>query len=378
MPIGTEPRSRRISVDLLRGLAVLLMILVNHIGTGTPAFRQLLHASWHGWTLADLVFPIFLFVVGVSIPLALGPRLASGTATRAALARKSLRRAAILVGIGLLLHAFPFWTLELARWRFPGVLQRIGLVYLGAALTFLYLDRRQRMIGAFAILALYWLAMLTIPVPGFGAGELSPTGNLAAWIDQKILGSHTWRHAPGPGDPEGLLTTLPAIVTALLGISAGELLSNRALSTKCSLSFFVPGFVLLFTGFFLNPWIPINKQLWTPSFVLFTAGIGWIALELLEKLPQALTSGGLFAPLRWAGQNALALFVGSSALARLLFAIRLDTDSGRVHLFRYLFQSVYEPTLPTYVDSLAYASTFLLFWTFVAWWLDRKKIYIKI
>lgn len=378
MRTAIESSQRYPSVDLLRGFAVASMILVNHAGDSSKTYSQLLHAPWHGFTFADLVFPLFLFVVGVSIPLALGRPLEERSLAKWEISRRILRRSLLLVLLGILLNGFPFWNVELARWRLPGVLQRIGLCYGAAAVLWVALGRRTRIAVAAALLTLYWIAMLFVPVPGHGAGDLSPAGNLAAWLDHRVFGKHTWRHAPGPGDPEGLLSTLPAIVTALLGTLAGEALRSGASRLKRGFGLATGGVALTGTGLFLQTWIPLNKQLWTPSFVLLTAGIALLLLTLLESGAPELGTSSLLQPFHWMGRNALATYVGSVALARLLLAIRFETEAGRTSLYRYLYRSLFEAYLPPYWDSLIFALAHLLFWTLVAYGLYRKQFFIKV
>jgi len=213
--VGT---SRLVSLDALRGLTVAAMVLVNNPGTWRAVYAPLRHAEWHGWTPTDLVFPFFLFVVGVAIPLALGRRVAAGE-SRASIVARAARRSAIIVALGLLLHAIP--DFDLAALRIPGVLQRIGVCYLVAALVFLTTGWRTQAALVAALLAAYWAALTLVPVPGFGVGRLDPEGNLAAYIDRAVFGRHVWRLVP-VYDPEGLLSTVPAVATTLVGVLAGH------------------------------------------------------------------------------------------------------------------------------------------------------------
>ncbi|HVH13775.1 MAG TPA: heparan-alpha-glucosaminide N-acetyltransferase domain-containing protein, partial [Longimicrobium sp.] len=221
-PSDAPPRTERLlSLDVFRGLTVAAMLLVNNPGTWSAVYDPLEHAAWHGWTPTDLIFPFFLFIVGVSMAYSLVPRLERGDAP-ARLFAAAAKRFAILVGLGLLLAAFPYYTLDLSHLRLPGVLQRIGLAFLLASAVVLFARPRAQWIVAGALLLGYWAAMTLVPVPGFGAGELSRDGSLAAYVDRTVLGTnHLWASAK-TWDPEGLLSTLPAVATVLLGVFAGR------------------------------------------------------------------------------------------------------------------------------------------------------------
>lgn len=233
---GTAGRTERLgSLDAFRGATIAAMILVNNAGDWSKTYGPLLHAEWHGWTPTDLIFPFFLFAVGVAIPYAFAGRLQRSGGDFALLHRQITRRTLLLFALGLFLNWFPFYTVDWQAARIPGVLQRIAVVYLVGSLAWLHLGARSRAILAVVLLVGYWAAMVWVPVPGYGAGDLSPEGNLSAWIDHRVLGSHTWRRAPGPGDPEGILSTAPAIATALAGLFAGDRLrSSRQPPTASS------------------------------------------------------------------------------------------------------------------------------------------------
>ena len=232
------------------------MILVNNAGDWGKTFAQLLHAPWHGWTATDLVFPLFLFCLGVAIPYALDKRLERSGGRRAELVGQIARRTLILLALGFFLNWVPFIDVEWQRARIPGVLQRIALVYLVAALAYLYLRVRGRAVLSTACLAGYWMVMKLIPVPGFGAGDLSPEGNLAAHVDALVLGPHVWRWAPGPADPEGILSTVPAVATALIGVFAGEYLrSERPVKQKLH-GLIAGGILCIVSGLVASRWLP--------------------------------------------------------------------------------------------------------------------------
>src|SRR5262245_15973632 len=265
---------RLISLDVFRGLTIAGMVLVNNAGNWNAVYPPLLHASWHGWTPTDLIFPFFVFIVGVAIPLAFEKRKAIGGSQRD-LQLKILRRTLIIFGIGLMLNAFPFTMENLTHLRIPGVLQRIALCYFFAALIFVKTKVRTQAIIAAALLIVYWLAMKLIPAPGFAAGDLTMEGSLASWVDRTLLAGHTYRPLY---DPEGLLSTVPAVATALFGVLAGQWLMQKREPLEKIAGLFAVGALCVITGYVLNWGFPINKALWTSSYVMFTGGL---ALQLL-------------------------------------------------------------------------------------------------
>ncbi len=286
-----EPvQGRLVSLDVFRGATIVGMILVNNPGSWAHVYPPLEHADWHGWTPTDLIFPFFLFIVGVAIHLAYTKRLARG-ASRSALVRKAVKRSAILFGIGLFMAAFPVVQIdptfewlrpELGELRIMGILQRIALCYLAASILFLYARPRTRMYWMGGLLLAYWGALTPVPVPGYGAGMLDvPKATLPAYVDRLILGTeHLWTGADQMWDPEGLLSTLPAIVTTLIGLWTGRLLlSEERPHTKVA-TLFVRGSLLVVGGYVWNWAFPINKSLWTSSYVLFTGGLAMCALAL--------------------------------------------------------------------------------------------------
>lgn len=380
------------SLDVFRGATIAFMILVNNAGDWGATWGPLLHAPWHGWTPTDLVFPFFLFIVGAAIPFALGPRLESGSADFPALRRKIAKRSALLFLLGLALIWFPFYTVAWERARVPGVLQRIALVYLVAALAYLHLNLRGRAILAVTLLAGYWAAMKLIPVEGFAAGDLSPEGNLAFRIDHLVLGPHIWRYSPGPGDPEGIFSTVPAIVSALAGIFAGELLRrnagrNVAREAPRTLTYLtLAGAVLVLLGLALAPLFPINKNLWSPTYVLFTTGAALLALAATHFLVDVRRIEAWSRPFAVFGRNAILAYVGSGALARLLTLVKLpsgpgagpNADAGVVSLQAWLYSRLFEPCLPDPVASFGWALACVLLWLGILWRLDRRGLYLRL
>src|SRR5215207_3568279 len=232
---GTRETGRLDSLDAFRGLTIAGMILVNNPGTWGAIYGPLEHAAWHGWTPTDLVFPFFLFIVGVSVTLALSRRAAAG-GPRRGLPAKILRRSVIIFALGLFLGGFPFDNL--AAIRLPGVLQRIAVCYLVASFIFLKTGWRTQALIAAALLIVYWLLMTLVAAPGFAAGDLSTEGSLASYVDRALLAGHTWKPLY---DPEGILSTTPAVATTLCAVLAGHLLRSRRAPAEKVAALFVAG-----------------------------------------------------------------------------------------------------------------------------------------
>jgi predicted acyltransferase len=356
---------RLLSLDVFRGLTVAAMVVVNNPGTWQAVYAPLRHADWHGWTPTDLIFPFFLFIVGVAIPLALVP-----TASRA-LVLRIVRRAAVIFALGLVLNAA--FGVHPATIRIPGVLQRIAVCYLLAALLFMLTRARTQAVVAAALLAGYWAAMMLVPVPGYGAGDLSKEGNLAAWIDRAVLGPHVWR-ASRVYDPEGILSTLPALATVILGMLAGHWLrSARPLAQK-SAGLLGAGLAGTLAGLVWSAWFPINKALWTSSYVLFTAGLAGMVLAVCHHLIEALGWRRWARPFAVLGTNALLLFFLSTLMAVMLIRI---ADGGRT-LHRALFETVFAPWAEPATASLAYALAYLATWWAVMWAVQRSAVRLRI
>lgn len=354
MPAVRLSSPRLPSLDLFRGLTVAGMILVNNPGSWEHIYPPLEHAAWNGWTPTDLVFPFFLFIVGVAIPLSLGRRLEQG-ATRGALARRIAVRAILIVATGILLNAFP--RFEWASLRLPGVLQRIGVVYLFAALFWLVAGWRTRLGLTLTLLAGYCLAMLLVPVPGVGTGSLSPDANLAQYLDASVFGRHMWREH---WDPEGLLSSVPAIATAMMGTFAGEWLRTARPKVEQSALLFVAGGAAIVLGMIWDHWFPINKNLWTSSYALFTAGIAAQALGALRLVADewGWTEWGW--PFLVLGSNALAVFALSGLLGRILVVVRVPNGGESVVLREWIFSRGFESWAGPLNGSLAYAVTMVL------------------
>ena len=373
------PQGRLRSLDVLRGATIAGMILVNNPGDWGKTFAPFLHAEWHGWTPTDLIFPFFLFVLGVAIPLAFASRLERSGGDLRPLYLQILRRTIILFGLGLFLAWFPFYDVNWAMARIPGVLQRIAVVYLFASLAYLNLGVKGRAWLSAVILLGYWLVMKLVPVPGIDLGTIGPDGNPAAWLDHAVLGAHVWRNAPGPGDPEGILSSFPAVVTALAGVFTGEWLRSQRDRTEKLIGLFVWGTIISAAGYFFGYLFPINKNLWTSSYVVLTAGLALLSLAVIYYFVDIQGKDRWAGPFYVFGTNAITVFVLSGLVAKLMYKIRwTGADGATVTVKGWLYSHFFASWLPDYWVSLAWAVATIVFWWAAMRVLYQRRIFIKI
>jgi len=363
--------SRLSSLDAFRGLTIAGMILVNNPGSWKHVYAPLRHAEWHGWTPTDLIFPFFLFVVGISISFSFSKRMEQGI-EKNELYLKIMKRTVILFGLGILLALIPHFNLLTIR--IPGVLQRIALCYLFSSFLFLKTGVKGRCMASFSFLAIYWLMMKLVPVPGY-AGILDYEGNLCAYIDSHLLTGHLYK----PGfDPEGILSTLPAIATTLLGTLTGDWLrSSRRILHKTS-GILIGGLFFTLSGLLLHPLFPINKQLWTSTYVLFTGGVALLFLGFCYGMIEGMQIKKWSAPFLVLGTNAIAVYVGSSLMVKLISLIKVTTSGEVLPLKAYIYNHVLAPWAGQLNGSLLYPLFLILLWVGIMVPLYRKKIIIKI
>lgn len=272
VPAAPSPASRLVSLDVFRGLTVMGMVVVNNPGDWGHIYAPLEHAAWHGCTPTDLVFPFFLFIVGVSLGYALAGVKQRAEPQGPALARVA-RRAAVLFGLGLLLSLYPHFDFSVVR--IMGVLQRIGLVFLGCGVIYLKTNWRTQLFLLISLLVGYAALLQLVPMPGIEPANLEPTTNLGAWLDRSLFTeAHLWQQSR-TWDPEGLLGTLPAIGTGLLGLLAAQWLRHAGPTPAAKVrGLLAAGSLAAGVGLLWNAWFPINKALWTSSYVLFAGGAG--------------------------------------------------------------------------------------------------------
>lgn len=370
----TNTTNRIVSLDVFRGLTIAGMTLVNNPGTWSSIHWPLEHAEWNGWTPTDLVFPFFVFIAGISIPLAFANRLERG-GSRRELHLKVIKRTLIIFALGLFLNGFPHFEVETLR--IPGVLQRIAVCYFFAAIIFLNTKLRTQILITIALLLVYWALMKLVPAPGYVAGDLTKQGSLASYVDRVVFGKHVWAQAK-VYDPEGILSTIPAVATALMGVLTGQWLRSEKSRYEKVAGMFVIGAVCVAIGWAWNSFFPINKALWTSSYVLFTGGL---ALQFLALFYWLIDINGYR---RWAkpfeifGMNAIALYVGSGLMAELLGLIKVSSGGASVPLQEWIFQHLFASWASPINASLAFAIAFVLVWLGLMWILYRRKIFLSV
>ncbi|MEP2278962.1 DUF5009 domain-containing protein [Maribacter sp.] len=360
-------KERILSVDIFRGATILLMVLVNTPGTWSNVYAPFLHADWHGYTPTDLVFPFFLFIVGTSIAFSYKNRTVDAAAYKK-IAIRALKLIALGLFLGAFLIHFPFFK-SFSEIRFPGVLQRIGVVFFFAALLFINLNWKQLIWVAAILLIGYWLLMTFVPVEGVTSTLERAPNNLANWIDVKVFGSHNYK---ADYDPEGLLSTMPSIASSLLGVFTGLILTSKQ-EKKATILMGLGG-SLLIIGHIWDIFFPINKALWTSSFVLVTAGWANLILALIYYLTdiKKIEFGSVF---RYAGANAIVIYFLSSFISKVMGQIQI----GDTSLHGWLFQKVYvHDFLALETSSLLYGLSVVLFYSLVGYILYQKKIFIKV
>ncbi|WP_243042067.1 acyltransferase family protein [Dyella sedimenti] len=351
---------RLASVDALRGCTVALMLLVNDPGDWDHVYWPLEHAEWNGCTPTDLVFPFFLFVVGVSIALAIGPRVEQG-ADRGALMRAALQRALRILLLGVAINVLAWLVMPGAHLRFPGVLQRIGVCFAGAAAFAVFTRARTQWVAIAVLLLGYWGLLLA-------GGSLEPFVNIVSRTDHAVFGRFVYLVDPHTGlghDPEGLLGCLPSLATSLLGLRAGQWLREEKMRPLL-----IAGVLSLVAGYAWSLALPLNKNLWTSSFVLCTGGWAMLALWLCHVL---VDRRGWPAIGRRFGVNAVAAYAGSELMQILLPGLGLQDP-----LYRHAFAGWITPLAGPYVASLAFAMVFVAVWWGIVYAMDRRRLYLKL
>jgi predicted acyltransferase len=371
MPAVRVDSPRLQSLDVFRGLTVAGMLLVNNPGSWEQIYPPLEHAAWNGWTPTDLVFPFFLFIVGTAMAFALGRRLELGFRARQLIPR-IIWRGLLIILLGLFLNAVPHFQWD--HVRFPGVLQRIGVVYLAAGVIFVVTGPATEALVAAILLVGYWLAMTRLALPGMPAGSLSMDANLAQYIDLRLFAGHMWKTS---SDPEGLLSTIPAVATCLLGGLAGRWLRTDRPAGEKAAGLFVAGIVGILLGLLWDRWFPINKNLWTSSYVLFTAGMA------LQGLGACYTVIDIWNIRRWdwpflvLGSNALAAFALSGLWARFLISWHVGAGEDRDTLGGWIYEHWFASWAGPLNGSLAFAVVTVLLFVAVLAVPYRRRWYLR-
>lgn len=382
-PLTHNPNPRLLSLDVFRGMTVAAMILVNNPGDWGNIYAPLKHAEWHGCTPTDLIFPFFLFIVGVAIAYALGGKKDAGTDQRKLIV-SIIKRSFNIFALGFLLALiFPiFWdpikTFQTVR--IPGVLQRIALVYLITSLIFLKTSYKAQFKIFIGLLVLYWALMMFVPVPGVGYPNLEKETNLGAWLDRSILGTaHLWKEAV-TWDPEGLLGTIPAVATGMFGLLVGTWLKRKVRDESTKVAWlFSAGIAAVILGLLWDLEFPINKALWTSSYVLYTGGLATMGLALCYWIIDVQGYNRWTKPFMVYGVNAITVFFFSAVIAKTMNLIKVTgKDGALVSSKTWIMQTFFNPYFSPINASLGWAIFFVLFWMAILWWMYNRKIIIKV
>jgi predicted acyltransferase len=368
---------RLVSLDVFRGLTMAAMVIVNDPGDWDHAYWPLRHAEWNGWTPTDLIFPFFLFIVGVSMTLSRSTMTSRW---------KPVRRGLAIIALGALLAGFP--RFPLATWRIPGVLVRIGLCYMAAVGLFRLTapaggrddwTHARRLAAWTAALTLgYWAAMVWCPYPGHNPGDLSPAGNLGAFIDRAVIGqNHLWQRRPW--DPEGLLSTVPAVASTLMGVLAGLWLRAPVPDGQRTAGLLSAGAAAMAVGLVWDLAFPINKNLWSSSYAWFTGGAAAATLGACYFVVDVKGWRWWTRPFVILGVNAIALFVLSGLAAKILLLVKVPRPTGRpVSLYSTIYRRVFAPLASPCNASLLFALAFLAVLYAVLWAMYRRRIFLKV
>lgn len=364
-------RGRLVSLDVFRGITIALMVLMGNPG-GSEYYGFLQHADWNGLTLADVVFPFFIFIVGVAIPYSFTNKLERKVSKRSLLLRIT-RRTIILFLLGLFINGFPYFNL--GTLRIMGVLQRIALCYFFASLIFLFVKPKWRLLLTAAIPLVYWALMVLVPVPGYGAGVLTKDGNLAAYLDRLLLGGHLYT---GTWDPEGILSTLPAVATALMGVLTGQHLMSYREPSKKLVNLVSFGSLALVIGSVWNIVFPINKNLWTSSYVAFTGGMAILLFAVCYFIIDVKRKTGWTRPFVILGMNAIAVYVLSMIVNLALIYVIVPFGGANIALKSLIFERLFASWAGPLHGSLLYSLVYLAFCWLVAAVLYKKRIFLKV
>lgn len=428
-------KERIISLDILRGFTIMMMVLVNNPGNWGNIFAPLEHANWHGCTPTDLVFPFFIFILGAAIPLSILSKVLNQQSFL-----KILTRSLRIISLGLFLgfygkieildlDGYPLLMSKLiitgivayallgnfkpkiklslvltlffififlafsgitaySDVRLPGVLQRIGIVYFFTSLVYLKTEIKGQIIIVLLLLIGYWASMTLIPVPNFGPANLDKGTNLAAWIDNLLLKNHLWSFSK-TWDPEGILSTIPAIANGIIGLLVGQLLNSSLTKKEKAIKMFGSGLALVIVGLIWNEFFPLNKSLWTSSFVLYTAGFATLFLAILYYIIDIKGYKNWTTPVLVWGVNPMIVFFLSGILPRVLSSIKVPNPEYAIRNLNEIPEQIGLQDylnrfciLPYFDDpklaSLIWALLNILFWSFVLWFFYKKKLFFKV
>ncbi len=377
----STPSQRFLSLDVFRGMTICFMIIVNTPGSGAESFSPLEHAQWHGFTPTDLVFPSFLFAVGNAMSFSLDKyrQISNG-----AFLAKVFKRAGLIFLIGYLMYWFPFFRFDaaghitgapIANTRILGVLQRIALCYLFASLMIHYLSTRAAVITSMILLLGYWVLLLLF---GNQAQPFSMLGNAGLYLDKALFGDNHLYHGEGiPFDPEGLLSTLPSIVNVFIGYMAGRFIQKNGKGYETISRLMLTGALFIFLALWWNMIFPVNKKLWTSSFVLLTTGIDLLLISALIYIVEIKNLNTA----NWTnffvvfGKNPLFIYILSEVLVTILNMIRIAPGQSS---FKWINNVLFQVVAPGAIGSFLFAICYMLLCWSVGWWLNKRRIYIKV
>ncbi|AKG20651.1 acyltransferase family protein [Calothrix sp. 336/3] len=375
---------RLTSLDIFRGITIAGMILVNMASIAEPnVYPALLHAEWHGCTLADLVFPFFLFIVGVAMSFSLS-KYTNENQVPTEVYGKVLRRVAILFLLGLFLNGFwnkGIWTFDLSSIRIMGVLQRISLSYLFASLVVLILPTKLQWVKAISLLIVYWLLMMYFPVPEYGAGVLTREGNFGAFFDRLIIPKAHLYKGDGfnfLGDPEGLFGTISATVSVLAGYFTGQWIRKEPVQSRTTIGLALFGIGCLILGWIWGWQFPINKKIWTSSYVIFTTGWALLLLAGCYEVVEVRRWRKWGKPFEVMGMNAIALFVASVLLIKILVRTKIGTPDKALTTYEWIYQNIFASWAGAVNGSLIFAIATVGLWMGVAYIMYNRGWLIKV
>jgi len=373
-----EDRTRLLALDTFRGGAIAGVILATAVSSFPAAYAHLLHSPWEGLTVADLGLPFFLFIVGITTDFAVASRRTAGVPD-GDIVLYALKRAALLFVIGILGAALP--EFDVSTIRIPGVLQRIAVTYFVALLIALRTGVRGRTIASATLLIGYWLGMTLIPVPGSGATGMEalsrPDVTLAAWLDRTIFGAHLWAET-GTWDPEGLLSTIPAVATVLLGTVAGAWLRQKNPIIERCAGLMAMGVLVAVLGMAWSWSFPVIKGIWTSSFTLVTAGLAALLLGTCLWLIDIRRVRGWTAPFVAFGVNPLTAYVGAVVVHGVLSGVTIMVGGARVSLREAIYGELFASWMEPRAASLAYGLAYVLLWLGIVWWLYRRGVRLRV
>lgn len=367
-------KQRLTSIDAFRGFTIAGMILVLNPGNWKINYPILKHADWHGWTIADLVFPFFLFIVGVSIAFSFSNNKKEDL-VQSTVYTKIIKRAIILFIIGLFINSFPDFNFN--EFRLMGVLQRIAICYAIVSILFLNTKYSTQAMIAVSLLFIYWALMAWIPLPGNFIGSYSKGENVATYFDKLVLKGLMGSYEK-LGEPEGIISTLPSLSITLFGVLTGHFLKLKKDVKKTAAFMLAVGVILFIIGLIWDKWLPINKHLWTSSYTILTAGLALILFSIFYYLIDGLKYKKWAKPFIVFGMNAITVYVLSIVFGKVIKMITFSFNGIIYHPRSWLYEVVLIDPFGKYGASLVYALLYITFWCAIMWVLYNKKIFIKV